>query len=193
MIDIPTKRRRTRNLRKTGLILVSLGLILTGCSSSTPTLPVPDGLYAGYAGPQIAVTPTAIPLGIATLIKTPVVIAGTGFEPGDSVFVDIISTEEPPVVKIPVDASEVDASGGFTMEMSKEVKALEILKLDIDPSDLTPIVVRDPVPAGTYIVKAVSVASDRKAECIIQVVEAGKMDRLKDKIGTLLGKIRNGR
>ncbi len=176
-------------LLKTGLVLLSCFSILVGCSS---TLPMPDSLYPGYSGPQIGVTPAAIRLGIASLIKTQVVIVGTGFVPGDSVFVDMMSAEDTPAIKIPIDAAEVDETGQFTIEVSKEVKALEILKLDIDPSNLTPIVVRDPIPTGTYILKAVSVDSDRKAECIINVEDPSRGDRLKDKIGMLLGKIRKG-
>jgi hypothetical protein len=174
----------------TGVMVLFFFFLIGSCASK---LPVPEKLFPGYTGPQIAVTPKAIRLGIAGLVKTQVVIAGSGFQPGDSVFVDMVSTEGNQNINIPIDAAKIDPNGQFTVEVSKEVKALEILKLDIDPSDLTPIVVRDPIPIGKYLLKAVSVDSDRKAECPINVEAPSWGDKLKDKIGVWFGKIRMGR
>ncbi len=189
MIHTPRPARFSSRV-STGMMILFGVLIIGSCASK---LPVPEGLFPGYGGPQIAVTPKAIRLGIAGLVKTPVVIAGSGFQPGDSVFVDMLSAVGNQDIKIPIDAAEVDPNGQFTMEVSKEVKALEILKLDIDPSNLTPIVVRDPIPVGSYILKAVSVDSDRKAECLLMVEAPSRGDKLKDKIGVWMGKIRIAR
>jgi hypothetical protein len=162
--------------------------LLSGCAKR---LPEPESLFADYPGPQIGVTPTEIRLGISTLRSTQIVIVGTGFKPGDSVFVDMLGEEkEGETLKIPIDTPEVDDTGRFVFKVMKDVKTKGILRCDIDPTDMTPIVVRDPIPTGTYFLKATSVNSDRRAECMIKVVPPKGMDKLKDKFGKWFGRIR---
>jgi hypothetical protein len=51
------------------------------------------------------------------------------------------------------------------------------------------IITRPPMPVGTYRSKAVSMLSDREAECILKVKGPSLIDRIKDWIGAKLGKI----
>jgi hypothetical protein len=45
------------------------------------------------------------------------------------------------------------------------------------------------MPAGAYTARAVSMLSDKKAECTLNVKGPSTIDKLKDWIGKLLGKI----
>jgi hypothetical protein len=186
-----TMRFRKRASWKTGsfipLLLFAFILIFFGCAAKKKRV---EGLSPYYPGPQIAVEPHVARLGIATLLKTPIRIGGMGFEPGDTVFIDMVSMEGEKPISIPVDSGDVDLHGGFTVEVSKEVKQLEILRLDIDPSNNKPIIVRSTIPPGPYILKAESVESDKKAECVIQFQPPSKMDRFKDWLQVKLRKIK---
>ena len=51
------------------------------------------------------------------------------------------------------------------------------------------VVTQPPMPAGTYTAKAVSMDSDKKAECKLTVREPSAMDRFKDWMGVQMGKI----
>jgi hypothetical protein len=179
-------------LRKTGGImpwmLFGFILMLSGCAAKTEKRV--EGLSPYYPGPQIAVEPNVASLGISTLLKTPIRIGGMGFDPGDTVFIDIVGIEGEKPITIPVDSGDVDLHGGFTIEISPEVKMLEILRLDVDPSNNIPIIVRNTIPPGAYVVKAESVGSDKKAECVIQFQEPSKMDRFKDWLKVKLRKIK---
>jgi len=173
---------------KIGLAIIVLALTVSGCAKR---LPMPDSFIEDYPGPQLGVTPISIRLGISTLLKTQLVIVGKGFKPGDSVFVDMLSDNDgEDALKIPIDAAEVDETGQFIIEVSKDIKTLGILRCDIDATDMTPIVVRSPIPTGSYFLKATSVISDRRAECMITTTAPSKMDKFKDKIGGWFGRIR---
>lgn len=171
-------------------LLVVLTLILSGCAAKKERV---EGLSPYYPGPQIAVEPIVARLGIATLLKTPLRIGGMGFDPGDTVFIDMIGGEGEKSISIPLDSGDVDLHGGFTVEISQEVKMLEILRLDIDPTNNKPIIVRSTIPPGAYVLKAESVGSDKKAECVIQFEAPTKMDRFKDWLQVKLRKIKKSR
>ena len=174
------------------ILLVSISAIFfmicfTGCA---PPLKKPAGLYPAYPGPQIAVEPRTIRLGISTLLKTEIVIGGKGFVPGDSVFLNLVGTGENSDIKVPIDVADAGIDGQFKVKVKREIKALELLRVNLDPETNKPIIVKDPIPKGVYIIKAETVESGRKAECILIAEAPSKMDRIKDKIGILLRKIK---
>lgn len=51
------------------------------------------------------------------------------------------------------------------------------------------IITRPPMPLGTYTARAISMLSDREAECTLKVKGPSLIDRIKDWIGVKLGKI----
>jgi hypothetical protein len=51
------------------------------------------------------------------------------------------------------------------------------------------VVTEPPMPEGVYTARAISMLSDKTAECILNVEGPSLIDSLKDWIGTLLGKI----
>ena len=79
---------------KTGCILPGLLfvfiMVFSGCAAKKGRV---EGLSPYYPGPQIAVEPIVARLGISTLLKTPIRIGGMGFDPGDTVFIDIVGGE----------------------------------------------------------------------------------------------------
>ena len=172
-----------------GLLFVFI-LIFSGCAAKTERV---EGLSPYYPGPQIVVEPIVARLGISTLLKTPIRIGGMGFDPGDTVFVDMIGGEGKKSISIPMDSGDVDLHGGFTVEISQEVKIREILRLDIDPSNNKPIIVRSTIPPGAYVLKAKSIRFDKNAECMIQFEAPNKMDRFKDWLQVKLRKIKKGK
>lgn len=169
-----------------GLLLVIL-LMICGCAPKKKEM---EGIYTNYPGPQIAVEPYIASLGIATMLKTPIEIGGLGFDPGDSVVVNIIGGAGNEKISIPLNSWLVSDTGGFKIIISKEIKMLELLRLDLDPADQKPIIVRDTIPPGAYVIKAEGVKSGKKAECVIQFEAPTKMDRIKDWIQVKLRKIK---
>ena len=168
-------------------MLAVLMMIVCGCGPKKKEI---EGLYTNYPGPQIAVSPYIVRLGISTLLKTQIQINGKGFDPGDSVFVDIVGGTAKNIISIPIDSWLVSNEGNFSLRVSKEIKILELLKLDRDPKDRKPIIVRKTIPPGAYVIKAESVKSGKKAECVIQFQAPNKMDRFKDWIKIKLRKIK---
>jgi len=171
---------------KLGLLVVIL-VMICGCAPKKKEI---EGIYTNYPGPQIAVEPYIVRLGIATMLKTPIEIGGLGFDPGDSVVVNIIGGAGNEKISIPVNSWLVSDTGGFKIIISKEIKMLELLRLDLDPADQKPIIVRDTIPPGAYVIKAEGVKSGKKAECVIQFEAPNKMDRIKDWIQVKLRKIK---
>jgi hypothetical protein len=182
----------TNRLRSICILLISISTALISISflSCAPPLAKPAGLYPAYPGPQIAVEPRTIRLGISTLLKTDIVIGGKGFVPGDSVFLNLEGTGENSDIKVPIDVADAGIEGQFKIKMKREIKALELLRVNLDPETGKPIIVKDPIPTGVYLIKAETVESGRKAECILIAEAPSKMDRIKDKIGILLRKIK---
>ena len=177
---------RKKSKLKLGMFAILI-LVIFGCAPKKTEI---EGIYTDYQGPQIAVEPYIVRLGISTLLKTPIQIGGMGFDPGDSVFVDIVGGAGKDRVSIPVDSWLVSDKGAFKLLISNEIKMMELLRLDLDPADRKPIIVRDTIPPGAYVIKAESVKSGKKAECVIQFEAPSKMDRLKDWIQVKLRKIK---
>jgi len=77
------------------LVLVACGIFATsGCSQPDKTLD------PAVKGPQLIVNPEAPRLGVAKMKDTKLVFSGSGFEPGDSVFIKLLN--------VPVDEKKVD-------------------------------------------------------------------------------------
>lgn len=183
---------KKNRLRISHILLISVSAILITISflGCAPPPKKPAGLYPAYPGPQIAVEPRTIRLGVSTLLKTNIVIGGQGFVPGDSVFLNLEGTGENSDIKVPIDVADAGIEGHFKIEMKREIKALELLRVNLDPETSKPIIVKDPIPTGVYLIKAETVESGRKAECILIAEAPSKMDRIKDKIGILFRKIK---
>ena len=182
------KQNRLRNSRT--LIFIAAALITISILSCAPPPKKPAGLHPAYSGPQIAVEPRTIRLGVSTLLKTEIVIGGQGFVPGDSVFLNLEGTGENSDIKVPIDVADAGIEGHFKIKMKREIKALELLRVNLEPETGKPIIVKDPIPTGVYLIKAETVESGRKAQCILIAEAPSKMDKIKDKIGILFRKIK---
>jgi hypothetical protein len=171
------------------LILIGGVFVLSGCSSP------PKTLDRSVSGPQVIVNPESIRLGIAKLMATDIVFEGAGFKPGDSIFISLLGPEE---TKAIVAEAQIKQDGTFRAElgqssMSKLTKAMEILRGDIEANEkFEPIVVitKPPIPEGTYTVKVTSMLSKQTAETKLNVKGPSIVDRTKDLLGRMLGKIR---
>jgi len=183
---------KQNRLRISRILLISISAALISISffSCAPPPKKPAGLYPAYPGPQIAVEPRTIRLGVSTLLKTEIVIGGQGFVPGDSIFLNLEGTGEHSDIKVPIDVADAGIEGQFKIKMKREIKALELLRVNLEPETGKPIIVKDPIPTGVYLIKAETVESGRKAECILIAEAPSKMDRIKDKIGLLFRKIK---
>ncbi len=172
---------------KGGLISVLIAFILMGCAT-TPKEFNPD-----IRGPQLIVEPETIRLGVATLKDTPVVFRGKGFEPGDSVFVELLGVEKRGErVNLPIADGDVDKAGYFKAEVGTLVKVSELLRAKLgsnEEMETIIIITQPPIPVGTYTARATSMESDKTAECKVVVEGPGLFDRFKDWLGGLMGKI----
>lgn len=139
------------------------------------------------------VEPSTIRLGVATLTKTSIVFRGKDFDPGDSVFINLTGVKKKDkVVDIPIADGNVDKNGDFTAKVGTLAKVGELLRAQIGENKKMKtiiIVTQPPIPEGVYTAKAVSMESDKTAECKLQVKGPSMIDRLKDWLGVMLGKI----
>jgi hypothetical protein len=185
MVFIPSIIRNKKAFRLGAAFILSV--LILACAPPRKQM---EGIFSNYPGPQIAVEPYIVRLGISTLLKTPIRIGGSGFDSGDSVFVDIVGGTEQNPISVPINSWLVSKTGSFTVLISKEIKIKDLLRLDRDPADRKPIIVRDTIPPGAYVIKAESVKTGKKAECVIQFEAPSKMDRFKDWIQVKLRKIK---
>lgn len=169
------------------LIVFSSILLISGCSEAVKTLD------KGVKGPQIIVNPGAVRMGVAKLKDTNFVFSGSGFQPGDSVFIKLLNV---PVNEKKADLSiasaDVEKNGTFNAKVGILTKVSDFLRAEIGSNEKmeTIIIIKNPpMPAGTYTAQAISMLSDKKAECTLIVKGPSLIDRIKDWIGTKLGKI----
>lgn len=172
---------------KIGPVFLVVILMFFSCASS------PRKFDSKVQGPQMIVEPDSIRLGIARMKGTEIVFRGKGFQPGDSVFIQLLGTEkETKGVNIPIADGDVDGQGYFNAKVGLLVKVSELLRAKIGSNEKMEtiiIVTHPPIPEGIYRAKAVSMESDITAECKLEVKGPSLLDRLKDWIGGLLGKI----
>jgi len=170
--------------------LISVWLfILSGCSSP------PKQLDRSKSGPQVIVNPECIRLGVAKLMGTKIVFEGSGFKPGDSMFITLIGPNQ---TKAIVAEAPIKPDGTFRAEVgdssaAKLTKAMEILKADIAMNEkFEPVIVisQPPIPEGAYTVKVTSMLSDLTAETKLSLKGPSVIDKVKDRIGKLTGKIK---
>lgn len=170
-----------------GLLLFVLIFMFVGCASS------PKQFDPKVTGPQIVVDPDTIRLGVAKIMKTQIVFRGKGFEPDDSVFITLLSVKKKDkVLDVPVADGNVDKNGFFTAKVGTLAKVGELLRAKIGSNEKMEnvIIISQPaIPEGVYTARAVSMESDRKAECKLEIKGPSLLDRLKDWIGGKLGKI----
>jgi len=169
------------------MVLVSF-LIVSGCSNT------PKTLDRSVTGPQVIVNPESIRLGVAKLMDTIIVFEGSGFKPGDSMFITLIGPNETRAI---VAEGPIQPDGTFKVELGKSsinklTKAMEILKADIVANEkFEPVVVisQPPIPKGVYTVKVTSMLSPLTAETKLTVKGPTAIDSVMDWIGKLTGKI----
>jgi len=163
-------------------------VLISGCSEAVKSLD------QGIKGPQIIVNPGTVRLGIAKLTKLKIVFSGSGFEPGDSVFIKLLNV---PVngkkADLSIAAADVEKDGTFNAKVGTLTRVSDFLraKLGSNEKDENIIIATNPpMPAGAYTARAISMLSDKKAECTVNVKGPSLIDRLKDWLGVKLGKIR---
>lgn len=171
------------------LISVMMIFVFLGCTSS------PKGFDPAVKAPQMIVEPCTISLGVATLAKTPIVFKGKGFQPGDSVFIQLLDVynRKDKAQDIPVAEGDVDSDGNFTAKVGTLAKVSEILRAQIgsnEKMETVIIVSQPPIPEGVYTAKAISMESDKTAECKLTVKGPSMIDSIKDWLGGLMGKIK---
>ena len=181
-------KKHLKHLAVISFLLVACGVFVTaGCSPPVKTLD------PGVKGPQLIVNPDTVRLGVAKMKDTKLVFSGSGFEPGDSVFIRLLN--------VPVDEKKVDLSiasadirkdGTFDAPVGMLTKVSDFLKAEIGSNEKMEniiIITQPPMPAGTYTAQAVSMLSDKKADCILNVKGPSWIDSLKDWLGVKMGKI----
>jgi hypothetical protein len=183
-----TMKKNLKYLVTMGFLLVACGVFAAaGCSQPVKTL------NPGVTGPQLIVNPETVRLGVAKIKDTKLFFSGSGFEPGDSVFVKLL--------KVPVNGERVDLSiasadiredGTFDATVGLLTKVSDFLRAKIGSNEKMEniiIITRPPMPAGIYTARAISMLSDKTADCTLNVKGPSLFNRLKDWLGVKLGKI----
>ena len=174
-------------LVKAGLISSVFFFMFIGCASS------PKEFDPNISGPQIIVEPDTIRLGVARMKDTKIVFKGKGFQPQDSVFVKLLDVDKNgEKVDVPIADGNVDKFGYFTAEVGTLVKIAELLRAKLgsnEKMETIVIITQPPIPEGTYTAKAISMESERTAQCELLLKAPSLLDRFKDWVGGLLGKI----
>lgn len=181
---------RSKKMIFWSLMLLVTFLVASGCSNT------PKTLDRTITGPQIIVNPESIRLGVAKLMDTVIVFEGSGFKPGDSIFITLLGPNE---TKAIVAEAPIKPDGTFMAELGKSsiaklTKAMEILKADIVPNEkFEPVVVisQPPIPKGVYTVKVTCMMSPLTAETKLEVKGPTVIDSVMDWIGGLTGKIKH--
>jgi hypothetical protein len=174
-------------LVKAGLVPSVFFFMFIGCAST------PKEFDPNISGPQITLEPDTIRLGVARMKDTKIVFKGKGFQPEDSVFIKLLDVDKNgKKVDVPIADANVDKFGYFTAEVGTLVKITELLRAKLgsnEKMETIVIITQPPIPEGTYTAKAISMESERTAQCKLVFKGPSLLDRIKDWIGGLLGKI----
>jgi len=172
---------------KGGLFCVLLVFLFAGCAS------VPATFDPNVKGPQMIVEPGSISLNVSTVTGTPIMFKGKGLQPGDSVFIEVLGVKKDGKdIKVPIADAEVGPGGEFTAAVSTLAKATELLRAALGSNEKmeTTIIISQPtIEPGVYTAKAVSMDSDKTAECKWTVAPPSFWGNFKDWIGEKQGKI----
>lgn len=165
------------------LVIMMAGSSFMGCATA------PRMLDSSVTGPQVVVNPEKIRLSVAKLKSTNFFFEGSGFQPGDSVLINLVG---PDGTKVIVGEAPVKADGKFLAKVNDLTKFMEIMKGDVSFNDqLLPVVIikQAPIPAGIYTVKVSSMIASLAAETKLKVKGPGALGCLMDWIGIKTGKI----
>jgi len=176
--------RERNNFYFAKIALIIFLLTLADCASTSRTL------NPNTPGPQLVVSPEKIRLGVVTLRDINIVFQGAGFKPGDSVFLTLSGPKE---TKLIVAEAPIKADGTFKTSVPALTKIMEILKADVilDENFQNVVVISGPpVPEGEYIVKVNSMSTNLSAETKLTITGPNIIDKFKDWIGKITGKIR---
>ena len=169
------------------LCALSGAFIILGCAGSTKTLDM------SVKGPQMIVNPQTVRVGIAKIIDTNIVFSGAGFEPGDSVFIELLGVPvEGEKRNLAVADGNVGKNGIFHAPVGKLTKISDFLRASLGTNkkgENAPVITRPPMPPGVYTARATSMLADIKAECTLEVKGPSLFDRIKDWLGVKMGKI----
>ena len=172
---------------KMGLIFFLAVFMLIGCASS------PAEFKGDASGPQLMVEPDTIRLGIAKLSGTQILFKGRGFDQGDSVFINLLDVKRGERSEdVPIADANVDEDGSFIAEVGILPKINEILRAKLGSNEKMEtiiIITQHPIAKGDYKVRAVSMESSKTAETRLTVKGPSILDKIKDWLGVLLGKI----
>ena len=189
-----TKRKRLSKdvFLKGGLISIIFIFMVTGCATAQKEFD------AKITGPQMIIEPDTIRLGVVKVLGTQIVFMGKGFQPEDSVFISLLGVKtKDQVVDIPIADGDVDSTGHFNVELDSDFTAM-VFKIGVllraktglnEKGEKYIIITQPPIPEGIYTVRAVSMESDKTAECKLTIKGPSILDRMKDWMGGLMGKI----
>jgi len=176
-----------RFLTISSLLIFSGLLLISGCSEPARTL------NKEIDSPQVIVNPGEVRLGVAKLRATKIVFSGSGFEPGDSVFIKLLNVPfNEKKIDLSIASADIDEHGTFNATVGTLTKISDFLRAKIGSNEKMEnilIITSPPMPAGTYTARAISMLSDREAECTLKARGPSLIDRIKDWIGVKLGKI----
>jgi hypothetical protein len=161
--------------------------LISGCSQPL------KALDKSVSTPQLIVNPETIRVGVAKMKDTNLVFSGSGFEPGDSVFINLLNVPvEGEKANLSIASGDVGKDGTFEAKVDLLTKVSDFLRADVgsnEKMETIVIVSRTPMPAGAYTARAVSMLSDKTADCTLIVKDPSVIDRIKDWLGVKLGKI----
>jgi hypothetical protein len=170
-----------------GLIAVAMIFMFAGCAAP------PKPFDPGIKGPQMLVEPEVFSVGVVSMLHTPIVFKGKGFDPEDSVFITLLNVKKgDKFVHVPIADGEVDKNGFFTAQVGTLVKVSELLNAKLGSNkkmETAVIVSKPPIAPGTYTARAVSMESDKIAVCKLVIEAPWGLDDFKDWVGKKKGKI----
>jgi len=170
-----------------GLMLGVISMIAVGCATAPATFD------PNVKGPQMIVEPSSLGLNVATVTGTAIVFKGKGFDPSDSVFIELLGVKkEGKEVKVPIAEADVGSNGEFAAKVETLVKVSELLRAQTGSNEKmeTTIIVSQPtIDPGVYTAKAVSMNSKKTAECKWILEPPSFWGNFKDWIGESQGKI----
>ncbi len=172
-----------------GIMLIIALMVIAGCESETQK---PKDFDSAVEGPQLIVEPDVIRLGVAKLVGTEIIFRGKGFDPDEKIMVVLSGNEEENrEVNIPIGFGKTDENGLFKAIVEKREKIFNILRADVNFGEkgASIVIMGPPIPAGTYTAEAFGYNSEKKATCQLTFNKPTVMDKTKDWLGSLLGKI----